>query len=138
MASATTYTHVGNGDNASHPTSPQGSSHGSSISPPSRYTPDLDSEDEEEPYILAGAEDGIGYEMTELNARGKVRDTETGHSSHGAGEDDELGSDDENGAWVDRTTSRRTSVQSFELYTPDEERAVRRKLDTHLVLFVAL
>lgn len=34
--------------------------------------------------------------------------------------------------------SRRTSVQSFELYTPDEERALIRKLDVRLVLFVAL
>lgn len=30
------------------------------------------------------------------------------------------------------------SVQSFELYTPDEEKQVLRKLDTKLVLFVAL
>lgn len=29
-------------------------------------------------------------------------------------------------------------MQSFELYTPDEERRVKRKLDTRLVLFVAL
>ena len=133
MASATTSTNVGNGDTNSHPASPQASSQGSSTSPPTRYTPDLDSEDEEEPYILAGAEDGNGYEMTELNTRGKARDAETVHDA-----EDELGSDDEDGAWVDRTASRRTSVQSFELYTPDEERAVRRKLDTHLVLFVAL
>jgi hypothetical protein len=133
MAFATTSTNVGNGDTASHPTSPQTSSQGSSISPPTRYTPDLDSEDEEEPYILAGAGDGNGYEMTELHTRGKTRDVETAHDAeHG------LESDDEDGTWVHRTTSRRTSVQSFELYTPDEERAVRRKLDTHLVLFVAL
>lgn len=103
------------------------------MSPPTRYTPDLDSDDEEEPYILAGAGDGNGYEMTELNTRGKARDAETAHDA-----EDGLGSDDEDETWVDRTTSRRTSVQSFELYTPDEERAVRRKLDTHLVLFVAL
>jgi len=108
------------------------------MSPPTRYTPDLDSEEEEEPYILAGARDGNGYEMTELNTRGKLRDTQTAHSSHGVEEEEDLGSDDEGGTWVDRTTSRRTSVQSFELYTPDEERAVRQKLDTHLVLFVAL
>jgi len=29
------------------------------------------------------------------------------------------------------------SAQSFELYTPDEERAVLRKLDTHVVLFMS-
>jgi hypothetical protein len=31
-----------------------------------------------------------------------------------------------------------SSVQSFELYTPDEEKALLRKLDTRLVLFLAL
>ena len=133
MASATTSTNAGNRDTTSRPTSPQGSSLGSPTSPPSRYTPELDSEDEEEPYILAGAGNGNGYEMRELDARGQARDTETTH-----GVEDGEGSDDEDGTWVDRTASRRTSVQSFELYTPDEERAVRRKLDTHLVLFVAL
>lgn len=29
------------------------------------------------------------------------------------------------------------SAQTFELYTPDEERAVLRKLDTHVVLFMS-
>jgi hypothetical protein len=32
----------------------------------------------------------------------------------------------------------RSSVESFELYTPDEEKALLRKLDTRLVLFLAL
>lgn len=31
----------------------------------------------------------------------------------------------------------RSSVQSFELYTPDEENSLLRKLDTRLVLFLA-
>lgn len=31
-----------------------------------------------------------------------------------------------------------SSVESFELYTPDEEKALLRKLDTRLVLFLAL
>jgi hypothetical protein len=31
-----------------------------------------------------------------------------------------------------------SSVQSFELYTPDEESSLLRKLDTRLVLFLAL
>lgn len=30
-----------------------------------------------------------------------------------------------------------SSTQSFELYTPDEERAVLKKLDTRLVLFMS-
>lgn len=32
---------------------------------------------------------------------------------------------------------RRASVQSFELYTPDEERAVVRKLDIYVVAFMS-
>jgi len=31
----------------------------------------------------------------------------------------------------------RSSVESFELYTPDEEKSLLRKLDTRLVLFLA-
>jgi hypothetical protein len=31
-----------------------------------------------------------------------------------------------------------SSVESFELYTPDEEKALLKKLDTRLVLFLAL
>ena len=31
-----------------------------------------------------------------------------------------------------------SSVESFELYTPDEEKSLLRKLDTRLVLFLAL
>lgn len=31
-----------------------------------------------------------------------------------------------------------SSVHSFELYTPDEEKSLLRKLDTRLVLFLAL
>lgn len=135
MASATTYKPVGGADTNSHQTSPQVSSQGSPTSPPGRFTPDLDSEDEEEPYTLAGAGED-GYEMTELRTRGTDNDAESARFARK--EEDGLDSDEEDETWVDRTTSRRTSVQSFELYTPDEERAVRRKLDTHLVLFVAL
>lgn len=36
------------------------------------------------------------------------------------------------------STSDGGSVASFQLYTPDEDRAVRRKFDRKLVLFVAL
>lgn len=134
MASASTYKHVANADTTSNQTSPQVSS-GSSTSPSGKFTPDLDSEDEEEPYTLAGAGED-GYELAELRPHGANRNTEAARTAHGTEEG--LDSDDEDETWVDRTASRRTSVQSFELYTPDEERVVRRKLDTHLVLFVAL
>ena len=82
--------------------------------------------------------DGVdGYEMKELGVREKDNHTDSRNTAHWS--DATYGSDDEeDGTWIDRTTSRRTSVQSFELYTPDEERAVRRKLDTHLVIFVSV
>lgn len=83
--------------------------------------------------MLATPGEAEGYEMKELGARKKANRTQ----AVGGGEV-EFDSEDEDGIWVDRTHSRRTSIQSFELYTPDEERGVRRKLDTHLVLFTAL
>jgi hypothetical protein len=135
MAPGTTYTHVASADTNSIPTSPQGFSQASSTSPPGRFTPDLDSEDEEESYVMAGGGED-GYEMAELGTRRTDNDVETLRAAHTI--DDGSDPDDEDETWVDRATSRRTSVQSFELYTPDEECAVIRKLDTHLVLFVAL
>jgi hypothetical protein len=78
-----------------------------------------------------GSEDEGGWEMKELGLR---KDDQQGHIVGGADEE----SDDESLGRVVHKPRRRASVQSFELYTPDEERAVRRKLDTHLVLFVAL
>jgi hypothetical protein len=131
MTSETTYAPIGGTDSIPHQTSPQGSSQGSSTSPPGRFTPDLDSEDEEEPYILAGVGED-GYELAELGTRGTSKDVNAARTGREGEQDSEV----EQETWADR--SRRTSVQSFQLYTPDEERAVRRKLDTHLVLFVAL
>jgi len=51
-------------------------------------------------------------------------------------EDEDSDSDED--VFDDQVRTRRASIQSFELYTPDEERAVLRKLDRRLVLFVAL
>lgn len=134
MGSPTTYTRVAGTDASPTHDSPQSSSLGSATSPTGRYTPDLDSDEAEEPYVLGGARDGEAYELQELGAGRQRKDVEP--TNTGDRLDDESDSDDGE-AWADRTTSRRTSVQSFELYTPDEERAVRRKLDTHLVCFVA-
>jgi hypothetical protein len=139
MSSSSTYarisdTHSIEPDNGS----PQDSSQGSSTSPPNRFTPDLDTEDEEEgPYVLSRSDGVDGYEMKELGVRRK--DNHADSRNTGNRSDETYDSDDEeDGTWIDRTTSRRTSVQSFELYTPDEERAVRRKLDTHLVIAVSI
>lgn len=42
------------------------------------------------------------------------------------------------GFLTDTRRSSISSVQSYELYTPDEDKAVLRKLDRRLVLFMAL
>ncbi|OQO09685.1 hypothetical protein B0A48_05087 [Cryoendolithus antarcticus] len=85
-------------------------------------TPDSDSEDDDTA-VDFDAEAGI-----------ELKELEQGEGSAEVGAEV---SDDEADALV-KKRKRRESAQSFELYTPDEERAVRRKLDTHLVLFVAL
>ncbi|OQO05706.1 hypothetical protein B0A48_09799 [Cryoendolithus antarcticus] len=85
-------------------------------------TPDSDSED-----------DGAAVEFdAEAGIELKQLDHGEGRADAGA----EI-SDNEADALV-KKRKRRESAQSFELYTPDEDKAVRRKLDTHLVLFVAL
>ena len=70
------------------------------------------------------------YELQDLHTRyGSNDDLGSGHSI-GFSEDDVN----------DNTSVRRASIstaQSFVLYTPDEERAVRQKFDYKLVLFVA-
>ncbi|KAI7376717.1 MFS general substrate transporter, partial [Hortaea werneckii] len=92
-----------------------------------RYTPEGGSDDDE----LEDLEDSQGYELKRLNKSG---------SKKGSTAEDTIGDDDHDGAEdeVPATRRRTASVASFELYTPDEEHRVRRKLDTHLVLFVAM
>ncbi len=102
----------------------------------SGLTPDSDTEDVED---LDQLEDEEGLELKELSAHGRVdgdgEDAEAGADS----DDEDLDSDEEATALQGGSKKKRTaSVASFELYTPDEERKVRRKLDTRLVLFVAL
>lgn len=57
------------------------------------------------------------------------------------GEDDDYSvqSDEEDGFQhvLARRRSSASSIASFELYTPDEERAVVRKLDVNVVLFMS-
>ncbi|TVY32870.1 putative transporter [Lachnellula subtilissima] len=59
--------------------------------------------------------------------------------AEGGDDDDDVG---EEGEYGDNSGRRRrasvSTVQSYQLYTPDEERAVVRKFDRKLVLFVAL
>ncbi|GAB1736688.1 hypothetical protein NU219Hw_g8306t1 [Hortaea werneckii] len=92
-----------------------------------RYTPEEGSDEDE----LEDLEESEGYELKRLNKsrskRGSTAEDAIGGDDHDDGEDE-----------VPATRRRTASVASFELYTPDEEHRVRRRLDTHLVLFVAM
>ncbi|KAI7214005.1 MFS general substrate transporter [Hortaea werneckii] len=92
-----------------------------------RYTPEEGSDDDE----LEDLEESEGYELKRLNKSGSKRGSTV---EDAIGDDDHDDDEDE----VPATRRRTASVASFELYTPDEEHRVRRKLDTHLVLFVAM
>lgn len=115
---------------------PPGSAGSNESSTATRLTPDSDSEDEGDLNDLEAEE---GLELKELGkdghrARQQRRDTGAGAEN----EDEDSEDDGEDTGLQTRRSTRRSSVASFELYTPDEERKVRRKLDTRLVLFVAL
>ncbi|KAK5121435.1 hypothetical protein LTR85_005268 [Meristemomyces frigidus] len=103
------------------------------------YTPEAES-DEDDGHALDDLEAEEGYELKQLgrarNDPHADQDAVTGARDDDGSEDEE--DEEEDNAMTGRKKRRRASVQSFELYTPDEERRVRRKLDTRLVLFVAL
>lgn len=62
-----------------------------------------------------------------------------GHSSERLVEGDYVDAGPSTSAAAGRSSRlSASSVESFQLYTPDEERTVRRKFDRKLVLFVAL
>ena len=85
--------------------------------------------------------DDDGYEMAEMSKDGKRVDEECGdvqQAMAGAEEQDSEHEDDRAPLAGTGRRRRRSSLQSFQLYTPDEEAKVRHKLDTRLVLFVAL
>ncbi|KAL3427436.1 major facilitator superfamily transporter [Phlyctema vagabunda] len=116
MASATKYNvaKVTSDDphNLSSPDSPSTSA---------QFTPQSDSDDSD------FGENGESFKM-----KTRRRDAEKQTSSYEDGVADGLEA---------HNNTRRASmstIQSFQLYTPDEERRVVRKLDKHLVLFVAL
>jgi len=88
-----------------------------------RLTPDSDSEDSD----LGMGELGESFKLQRrAQAAEKVRGE--------GGDEDEA---DEEGYTGGRRSSVST-VHSYQLYTPDEERTVVRKFDRRLVLFVAL
>lgn len=103
------------------PTSDELSPHSSSTSN-ARLTPDSDSED---------SDLDLGESGESIRLQRRVQDLEK------RGDDDEESEEEE----YHVRSARRTSVStthSYQLYTPDEERAVVKKFDRKLVLFVAL
>lgn len=72
-----------------------------------------------------GSYDEDAYELKDFKKRSK-RIKDVGNATRDSDENEHGGR---------RSTD--SSVQSFELYTPDEERVVKRKLDVHVVLFMS-
>jgi hypothetical protein len=97
-----------------------------STSPPSissssnARTPDEDSDDSD----FEMADRGESYKLQPRAERAAAND-----------EEDE---EEEDEKYTRRRGASMSTVHSFQLYTPDEERAVVRKFDRKLVLFVAL
>jgi hypothetical protein len=87
-----------------------------------RLTPDSDSEDSD-------------LEMGELGESFKLQKREETEVDHAVEDEDE---DEESYRDGPRRRASVSTVQSYQLYTPDEERAIVRKFDRRLALFVAL
>jgi hypothetical protein len=102
-----------------HELSPQSSSTSNA-----RLTPDSDSDDSD----LEIGELGESFKLQR-----RVKDEEKRGELEEDSEDDDVGYRDSG-----RRRASVSTVQSYQLYTPDEERAVVRKFDRKLVLFVAL
>ena len=98
---------------------------GAELSPESsattRLTPDEDSEESD----LEMGELGESFKLQRREKRDTAED-----------EDEEI--DEEKYHDAPRRRASESTVQSYQLYTPDEERAVVRKFDRRLVIFVAL
>ncbi|KAI9732309.1 MAG: hypothetical protein M1834_001516 [Cirrosporium novae-zelandiae] len=95
-------------------------------------SPEIIDEEEFHPNPVAVEDDNEGYEMREIS--GSSKKGYYGLDGSDSDSDDEDETDEHEPIKRRRTGS---SAQSFELYTPDEERAVVRKFDTRLVLFMA-
>ena len=90
-----------------------------------RLTPQYDSDDSD----FGAGEPGESF---------KLQQRETHLEDAIYSEDEENRRDDDDyGAWHERRASISTT-RSYQLYTPDEERAVIKKFDRKLVFFVAL
>lgn len=83
------------------------------------------------------------YEMANMPTDGRrLSDVEGEQVRPGAEEEGDEDEDEEGDDGADEEEApfahQRSRIQSYKSYTPDEEARVRRKLDTRLVLFVAL
>lgn len=84
------------------------------------------------------------FEMEEMGESYKMRRPRAERSTGGDRDDEDDEEEEEGEDEAEKYGRRRrratsiSTVQSFQLYTPDEERAVVRKFDRKLVLFVAL
>jgi hypothetical protein len=93
-------------------------------------TPDSDSEDSD----LEIGELGKSFQLQPWR-----KDVEIGKELEEGDKDNDNDDNDEKGYQEsERQRASVSTVQSYQLYTPDEEQAVVRKLDRKLVLFVAL
>ena len=117
-------------------------------SPSAEMTPESDSKSENSLGLTKEQED---LEWTfELKSMSKPRSKrkelstllydESEGDSHWDWEEEEEEEEEEenNSSFLKHRRARDSTVQSFMLYTPDEERAVVRKFDRRLVLFVAV
>ena len=80
-------------------------------------------------------ESGGGYEMKDITRN--QRHTEDSEISIDGNFDDWENDDEKRPELHRHRRSSTSTVQSFMLYTPDEERSIIRKFDRRLVLFVA-
>lgn len=100
-----------------------------------------DDEDEEDDDLRSQVGGGSSETFEMVSSTGKRREDQyaiggSSHSSERLVEGDYVDAGPSTSAAAGR--SSRSSVESFQLYTPDEEMTVRRKFDRKLVLFVAL
>jgi hypothetical protein len=116
--------------------SPHDDSPNSSETSHTRLTPQEDSEDSASDLAI---DEDLG-ESFQMQPRGRNREKLFDEvDEEGVG--DSEGSEEEEEDFRDGGNRRRASVsttQSYQLYTPDEERDVVKKIDRRLVIFVAL
>jgi len=109
-----------------------------STSPPSaRFTPDSDSDDESDSEARTGNNEFEQTFRLKKSTWRQEKNSSPGSSSNGEYGIALIGPEKHHGPRDVRLASDST-VHSFMLYTPDEERAVVRKFDRRLVLFMAL